>query len=162
MSNILARFYKATGNEFFDTAIKLDAEVWNFVRFEFKNKSQKEMSKATGAKELPAGAIPYRYWESHGKPIHAAAWNVVKCVRQAYDIYPTDEAEVTEKRKWLQTAIGYCDYLCDTLMMTAVEIPSVNIRKLDNIMDLVEKEISLLKGVKSAVKVIKNRPAPRK
>lgn len=154
MSNVKRRFQKKTGIEYFDNAVELDREVWSFIKHEFKNKTKKEASDNPEMKDAPEGCIPYRYWDTHGKVLHKYVWELMRNVRLTYQIsQPRSQKELEDKKKFARTALGWCWNIYDALYMTAEELPMVDIDKMDNAFELLDKEIGLLEGVMKKSKI---------
>ena len=70
MSGLKARLVKPTGLEFYDLAIAINTAIWNFVKFEFKNKAAKDAGDKRKDSEKTVSAIPTRYWQTHAVPLH--------------------------------------------------------------------------------------------
>lgn len=149
MSNVKRRFRHPTGIEYFDNAMELDIEVWSYIKKEFKNKSRKEVeADCEEMKDAPEGCIPYRYWDTHGKPLHGYCWELARLVRMMYDIgRPRSKDEAVRKRKIAKAAVTVCWHIHDALRLTEAELPTVDLDKLDGAFELLDKEINLLEGV---------------
>ena len=147
MSSIKARLMKPTGLEFHETAYKIDKEIWNFLKHEYKNKASNK-----------DGALPVRYWQTHAVPIHRECWRLISEITYANSIYPTDMNELAERRKHQQEAIGCCYNLFQLIRLMANEIPSVDLDKLAVALDLIDRECGLLRAWKRASKIMSDNP----
>lgn len=144
MSNIKARFFNPTGYEYFDNAKEIVTAVWKFIKHEYKNKSKKDSN---------TEGIPYRYWETHAVPIHNEAWRLMCLIRDVYDLYPTDTTKkVQDRKEVIHDAISCCNKIGDLLSLTRLELDT-NPDKMSDIFDLLDKEVSLLRGTLSSVRL---------
>ena len=94
MSGIKARLMQPTGLEFFDQAFEIDKEIWNFIKFEYKNKSSAEAGDKRQKMEKTVSSIPSRYWQTHAVPLHLECWRLISKISMANSIYPTNEEEL--------------------------------------------------------------------
>ena len=147
MSSIKARLMKPTGLEFHETAYKIDKEIWNFLKHEYKNKASNG-----------DGTLPVRYWQTHAVPIHRECWRMISEITYANSIYPTDQNELAERRKHQQEAIGCCYNLFQLIRLMANEIPSVNLDKLAVALDLIDRECDLLRAWKRSSRIMTDKP----
>ena len=138
---------KPTGLEFHETAYKIDKEIWNFLKHEYKNKASNA-----------GGALPVRYWQTHAVPIHRECWRMISEITYANSIYPTDQNELAERRKHQQEAIGCCYNLFQLIRLMANEIPSVNLDKLAVALDLIDRECDLLRAWKRSSRIMTDKP----
>lgn len=143
MSNIKARLMKPTGLEFHDLAFEIDKEIWNFIKNEYKKKTKSE-----------EGNLPVRYWQTHGVPLHRECWAMIGKITYANSIYPTNKEELSRRKAYQQEAIGHCQNLLQLIRLTHNEIPSININKLSNALDLIVKECDLLRSWKRSSKIM--------
>lgn len=70
---------------------------------------------------------------------------MIKSITSAYSIWPTNQVEVEEKRIWQDRAIGACENLLQDFTLI-IDILPVNANKYVRYVDMIEKEIKLLKG----------------
>ena len=145
MSNIKARLLQPTGLEFHDTAFKIDQEIWNFIKHEYKNKSKDEQSN-----------IPSRYWTTHAVPLHNECWKLISKITYANSIYPTRENELEKRKMYQQEAIGHCQNLFQLIRIMLVEIPTIDANKLSNALTLIDTECDLLRAWKRSSKLMTN------
>ena len=143
MSNIKARLMQPTGLEFHETAYEIDREIWNFIKHEYKNKGKDG-----------AGNLPVRYWQTHGVPLHRECWRMIAEITYANSIYPTDEAELSERKRHQQQAIGCCQNLFQLLRLTLNELPNINADRLANALSLLDREADLLRAWKRSSKLM--------
>ncbi len=151
MSSIKARLMKPTGLEFHETAYKIDQEIWNFLRHEYKNKSKTE-----------DGSLPVRYWQTHAVPLHEECWRLISEITYANSIYPIDQQELDDRKHHQQNAINCCENIFQMIRLTANEIPSINLDKLTVALELIDKECKLLRAWKQSSKIMahKNKSDP--
>lgn len=133
MSGVFARFHEPTGNEFYDNAVEIEKAVWQFVRNE-KN-------------------IPKRAWLSHGLPLFRLARQLIVSVTRANSVFPATEADLEERRKLQQDAIGVNEALIASIRMTVEEIDAIDCNKLDHLGDLLILESDLLRGWRKKAKI---------
>lgn len=91
--------------------------------------------------------VSFNTWfiEDERKVIVDCLRNVVKEVNLANSIYPTSYKEVKERRIHQELAIGYCYSLTQELQY-AIETLPVDLKKYDNIAEMISHEIALLEG----------------
>ena len=146
MSNIKARLMQPTGLEFHDTAFEIDKAIWDFLKHEYKNKNKDEQ-----------GNLPSRYWNTHAVPLHAECWNLITMITYANSIYPMNEEELYERKRYQQEAINCCQSLLQLIRIMLVEIPTIDANKLANALTLIDKECDLLRSWKNSSKIMANK-----
>jgi hypothetical protein len=109
--------------------------------------------------------IPKRYRLTNAIPLIDMARNAVYNINRADQFYPNSSFNVLERRKYLTLAIADIEMLCIELQ-TLIEMgrpddpskpPAINaidINKLEPLVDMVEREIALLKGARKNVKLV--------
>ncbi len=162
MSGIKARLMQPTGLEFFDKAFEIDKEIWNFIKFEYKNKSSAEAGDKRQKMEKTVSNIPSRYWQTHAVPLHQECWRLISKISMANSIYPTNEDELKERRKYQQEAICHNMNILQLLRLTLTEIPSINANKLNTVIGLIKQENTLLRAWKRGSKILNDKQAKPK
>ena len=88
MSGLKARLVKPTGLEFYDLAIAINTAIWNFVKFEFKNKAAKDAGDKRKDSEKTVSTIPTRYWQTHAVPLVEAGREMIHEITLANSSFP--------------------------------------------------------------------------
>ncbi len=71
--------------------------------------------------------------------------NMIMNITQANTIYPVSEAEYNDRRQYQNHAIGNCEPLLQE-MQYAISVLPIDAQKLMKYVDMIEREIALLKG----------------
>ena len=162
MSGIKQRLMQPTGLEFHEKAYEIDKAVWDFIRFEFKNRSTKEDGDKRKNSEKYVSNIPTRYWQTHAVPLHRECWQLISSITMANSVYPATEEDLAERRKHQQDAIGHNANILQLLRLILTEIPSVSANKVSGIAELVTQENDLLRAWKRSSRILgqKKEKAP--
>ena len=142
MSNLLARLMEPTGLEFHETAYEIDKEIWNFIKHELKRKTKED-----------EGRLPVRYWQTHAAPLHEECWSMIREITQAMSIYPTDEDQLKTQKAHYQKAIGHNETLLQLIRLLHVELPQIDMSKLNRACELIIMESKYLRGVMNKASV---------
>lgn len=139
MSNVYVRDRKLSELEFYHTALKIRAEVNRLA--------------------LKESVIPKRYRFTNAVPLIEMARSCVYNINRSDQFYPNSSQNVLERRRYLSLAIADAEQICLELQ-TLVEMGlPIDVNKLLPIAELVNTEISLLKGARKAVKLVGRRTA---
>ena len=82
--------------------------------------------------------------------------DLIKCITQANSIYPVSISELEERRGWQNRAIGDCEILLQEMAYIISVIP-VDANKYMPYVDLIQREIALLKGWRKADNKIREK-----
>lgn len=135
MSNVFAREHKPTGKEYYDLALRLRTRVYLFVMNE-KN-------------------VPLRHRRYHADPVIAQLVRLRRGIVDGQTIYPTNAAELQQKRDAIQQAINACENIIQALQETVVTF-YVDVEKMVDISNMLIQESALLRKWK------KNAAIPQK
>lgn len=107
-------------------------------------------------------AVPKRYRLTNGVPTIETARSIVYNINRADAFYPSSASNVIERRRYLTLAIADCEQLClDMQCLMQLGLPG-SVSRFENLVDMVDQEIELLKGARKNVKLIgKQTPAER-
>lgn len=153
MSGLKARLVKPTGLEFYDLAIAINTAIWNFVKFEFKNKAAKDAGDKRKDSEKTVSAIPTRYWQTHAVPLVEAGREMVHEITLANSSFPIiTEDDLRSRLQHQQNAIGQNAWIATLIRLTLNDIPSIDANKAETILALTKQENKLLRAWKSASK----------
>lgn len=162
--------------EFFHNAIKLRKEMTSLLLRDFgikaKNKDvniypkQYKMDKEDGDKfvelcekyKITTLVETYPDWLiiEFRKTILYNLRDLIKCITQANSIYPVCIAEYEERRTWQNRAIGDCETLLQEMAYIISVVP-VDANKYMLYVDMIQREIALLKGWRKADNKLRNK-----
>lgn len=97
--------------------------------------------------------VPKKYRLLIGVPIINKVDEMVDNITFANSIYPTNEAELQERKRYQVKAIANCFQLQNFIVKLEKTIDSVTISSLDKIIDLLCVELNLLKAWKKSDKI---------
>lgn len=97
--------------------------------------------------------VPKKYRLLIGVPIINKVDEMVDNITFANSIYPTNEAELQERKRYQVRAIANCFQLQNYIIKLEKTIDSVTISSLDKIIDLLCIELNLLKAWKKSDKI---------
>ena len=144
MSGVYARKRSVSDYEFFNTARAIKLAVNKLM--------------------LNEKYVPKRYRFTNAVPTIEMARNIVYNINRSDQFYPNSSFNVLQRRKYLSLAIADCEQICQELQdmidmdlgiknqLKAEEDGSPN--KIEELIDLVEKEIELLKGARKRVRIV--------
>ena len=140
MSTVHARKRNLSEYEFFANALTLKAEV-----------NRVAMSERV---------IPKKYRFSNGIPLIEMARSVVYNINRADCFYPNSSFNALERKRYLTLAIADCEQLMlelQSLMGPHGLCLPIDANKLEPLVEMVESEIQLLRGVRKNVRVTGER-----
>ena len=98
--------------------------------------------------------IPKRYRITNAVPLIDMARSCVYNVNRADQFYPNSSFNVLQRRKYLSLAVADCEQLCLELQSLIEMGRPIDVNKLEPLVEMVEKEIALLKGTRKNVKLV--------
>ena len=134
MSGVYARKRSISEYEFYNTALAIKVEVNRIA--------------------LNEKIIPKRYRITNAVPLIEMARSAVYNVNRADQFYPNSSFNVLQRRKYLTLAVADCEQLCLELQSLIDMGLSIDINKIEPIIDMVEREIALLKGARKNVRLV--------
>ena len=133
MSGVLQRNRRLSEFEFFNTARAINVEVMKLMASE--------------------SAVPKRYRFLVGVPTAETARSILANINKADAFYPNSSFNVQQRKMYLTLAIADCEQLClDIQTMIDMGLPMTASRA-DNLVELIEREIKLLKGTRKNVRI---------
>jgi len=133
MSNVLERNREFSELEFFVNAIAIRAELVRYLR---------------------SAKIPKRaYWTYSVRGIEYAM-NLMSELVAANSIYPTDEAELEQRRFHQNNAIVACEQIVEHIHFMVETLDTVSIDDFKILGDMLFKEVNLIKKWRSKNKVL--------
>lgn len=133
MSNVYKRFRGETEIQFIMTALELQAEITKYV--------------------LREKIIPKKWRLIIGLPLINKIDEMVDNITYANSIYPKTKEELEKRKEYQQKAIANCYQVQNKIIKMEKCIDSVTIKTLDNIIDLLCKELQLLKAWRKSDKI---------
>ena len=144
MSQVYARNRKLSDYEFYNTALAIKLAVNKLM--------------------LNEKYVPKRYRFTNAVPCIEIARNIVYNINRADQFYPNSSFNVLQRRKYFSLAIADCEQICielqtmidmdlgvkEQLKSQGEEAPN----KIEELIDLIETEIALLKGVRKNVRIV--------
>ena len=133
MSGVLQRNRRLSEFEFFNTARAINTEVMKLMASE--------------------SAVPKRYRFLVGVPTAETARSILANINKADSFYPNSSFNVQQRKMYLTLAIADCEQLClDFQTMIDMGLP-MTASRVDNLVELIEREIKLLKGTRKNVRI---------
>ena len=150
MSNVLARFRGISDMEFYANAEKLYGELSRFL--------------------MNDNYVPKKWRTVHAYPIIAMTDSLFDLMEDANGIYPVTEDEVAERKRIQKQCINTCEKIYgrlqrvmlvvwwDTLHRAEEDAERQKLEKhLTEIGDMLDKEVTLLKGWRRSTKLLKHK-----
>ena len=138
MSNVLQRKRSVSEREFYKNAIAIRVELTKIACSE--------------------NAVPKRYRVLLGAPMVETAKSLVDNVTRADEFYPNTAHGVLYRRHYLTLAIADCRRIVqDVQTMKDIGLP-VNLNRLTDLADMVDREIALLKGTRKSTRLTGDAP----
>lgn len=134
MSGVYARKRSISEYEFFNTALAIKVEVNRIA--------------------LNEKIIPKRYRITNAVPLIDMARSCVYNINRSDQFYPNSSFNVLQRRKYLSLAVADCEQLCLELQSLIEMGLPIDVSKLETLVNMVEKEIALLKGARKNVKLV--------
>lgn len=134
MSGVYARKRSISDFEFFNTALAIKVEVNRIA--------------------LNEKIIPKRYRITNAVPLIDMARNMVYNINRSDQFYPNSSFNVLQRRKYLSLAVADCEQLCLELQSLIEMGRPIDVNKLEPLVDMVEREIALLKGARKNVRLV--------
>lgn len=98
--------------------------------------------------------VPKAYRFLNAVPTLETAKNMVYNITRADSFYPNTQQNVDCRKYYYTMAIADCEQLClDLQCLVDMGLP-ININRLKPLVDMIEREIALLKGARQKVKLI--------
>lgn len=135
MSNVFKRYRKDTELQFMLTALDLQVAVTKYAMSDKK--------------------IPKKWRIVLGVPLVEKVDEMMDNITMANSIFPDSEESMALRRRYQDLAIGNCYQLHNKLNRTLQCVSTVTIENLTPIIDLWNKEVSLLKRWKKSDKIKK-------
>lgn len=161
--SVLARFRKESKLEFYNNALKVRREVIQLMKRDFGMKprtcdirviaenmapaDREDVYRITG--KYGGAKVEYTYPEWLIEHLRENLWKLnsemIINVTRAYTIWPTCKMEVQERRISQDRAVANCESMLQELAFT-LDILPMDAEKYIPLLELIDKEISLLKG----------------
>ena len=135
MSSVFARKRKETSMQFFVNALELQIEITKFVMRE--------------------KVLPKKWRYAIGYPLISKVDELVDNITYANSIYPTNEDELTQRKQYQTLAVCNCFQSQNKLIRAEKCVQTVKIEQIERIIELIGKELELLKAWKKSNKMIK-------
>lgn len=135
MSNVYARNRKETSMQFFVNALGLQVEITKFV--------------------MKEKVLPKKWRYAIGYPLITKVDELVDNITYANSIYPVNEEELQQRKQYQTMAICNCFQIQNKLIRAEKCVQTVKIEQIERIIELIGKELELLKAWKKANKIIK-------
>ena len=135
MSGVYKRNRTETKLQFFINALDLQVEITKFAMRE--------------------KVLPKKWRYGIGYPLINKVDELVDNITYANSIYPVDEKELSQRKYYQTLAIANCFQIQNKLIRAEKCVETVKIDYLEKIIELIAKEIELLKAWKKANKIIK-------
>ncbi len=133
MSGVFERNRTVSEFEFYHNAIKIRVEV---------NKLMASSS-----------VVPKAYRLLNAVPTVETARSIVYNINRADHFYPNTSFNVLERKRYITLAIADCDQLLQDLQcLLDIGLP-INVNRFEALVEMVDREIALLKGYRKAVKL---------
>ena len=133
MSNVLQRKRSVSDREFYKCAIDIRIELTRIACSE--------------------SAVPKRYRVILGAPMVDTAKSLVDNIVRSESFYPNTARGVIYRRHYLTLAIADCHRIVQDLqVLKDIGLP-VNLNRLTNVADMLDREMALLKGTRKSVKL---------
>ncbi|MBO6178542.1 MAG: hypothetical protein J6M62_03660 [Selenomonadaceae bacterium] len=164
---VLARFRRESKYKFYTNALKLRKEITQLMLRDFGAKKTIRNYRINTDKMEPQDAdlllgIMERYGLSTFpgdfplwliEKFRDSVWDILRDlhinITKAYTIWATNEAEANERRIYQDRAIAACENLLQEFQLV-IDVLPVKAEKYMRYVDMVEEEISLLKGWRKA------------
>ena len=148
-----------SGLEFYNNAIRLRQEITLLLLRDFgikdKVRSVKGLSGTAGMEPEDEAKLPAWWIDKERTNLMEICHRMVMNITQANTIYPMHESKFYDRRNFQNHAIGNCEQLLQE-MQYIISIVPVDAQKYMRYVDMIEKEIALLKGWrKSDNKILK-------
>ncbi len=135
MSNVYARNRKETSMQFFVNALELQVEITKYV--------------------MKEKVLPKKWRYAIGYPLITKVDELVDNITYANSIYPVNEEELQQRKQYQTMAICNCFQIQNKLIRAEKCVQTVKIEQIERIIELIGKELELLKAWKKANKIIK-------
>ena len=135
MSNVYARNRKETSMQFFVNALELQVEITKYV--------------------MKEKVLPKKWRYAIGYPLITKVDELVDNITYANSIYPANEEELQQRKQYQTMAICNCFQIQNKLIRAEKCVQTVKIEQIERIIELIGKELELLKAWKKANKIIK-------
>ena len=133
MSGVLARNRTLSQFEFYHNAIQIRIEVNRLMASD--------------------RVCPKKYRLLNGVPTVETARSVVYNINRADHFYPNTSFNVLERKRYITLAIADCDQLLQDMQCLMALGVVANANVLENVVNMIDKEIALLKGYRKSVKL---------
>ena len=138
MSSVLQRKRSVSDREFYKNAIDIRVELTRLACSE--------------------SAVPKRYRVILGAPMVETAKSLVDNIAKAEEFYPNTAHGVLYRRHYLTLAIADCHRIVqDVQTLKDIGLP-VNLNRLTDLADMIDREIALLKGTRKSVRLTGSVP----
>ena len=135
MSNVYARNRKETSMQFFVNALELQVEITKYV--------------------MKEKVLPKKWRYAIGYPLITKVDELVDNITYANSIYPVNEEELQQRKQYQTMAICNCFQIQNKLIRAEKCVQTVKIEQIERIIELIGKELEVLKAWKKANKIIK-------
>ena len=135
MSNVYARNRKETSMQFFVNALELQVEITKYV--------------------MKEKVLPKKWRYAIGYPLITKVDELVDNITYANSIYPVNEEELQQRKQYQTMAICNCFQIQNKLIRAEKCVQTVKIEQIERVIELIGKELELLKAWKKANKIIK-------
>ena len=133
MSGVLARNRTLSQFEFYHNAIQIRVEVNRLMASD--------------------RVCPKKYRLLNGVPTVETARSVVYNINRADHFYQNTSFNVLERKRYITLAIADCDQLLQDMQCLMALGVVANANVLENVVNMIDKEIALLKGYRKSVKL---------
>ena len=135
MSGVFKRNRTETKIQFYVNALDLQKELTEFVMRE--------------------KVLPKKWRYAIGYPLIEKVDELVDNITYANSIYPVNEEELQQRKQYQTMAICNCFQIQNKLIRAEKWVQTVKIEQIERIIELIGKELELLKAWKKANKIIK-------
>lgn len=135
MSSVFARKRKETSMQFFVNALELQIEITKFVMRE--------------------KVLPKKWRYAIGYPLIGKVDELVDNITYANSIYPVNEEELRLRKHYQTMAICNCFQIQNKLIRAEKCVQTVKIEQMEKLIELIGKELELLKAWKKSSKILK-------
>ena len=135
MSGVYARLRKETAMQFFVNALDLQIEITNYV--------------------MKEKVLPKKWRYAIGYPLIGKVDELVDNITYANSIYPVNEEELRLRKHYQTMAICNCFQIQNKLIRAEKCVQTVKIEQMEKLIELIGKELELLKAWKKSSKILK-------
>ena len=137
MSGVYERNRSISEYEFFHNALKIRVEINKLM--------------------VSSSVVPKAYRFYNGVPTVETARSIVANINRADAFYPNSSFTALKRREYLSLAIADCEQLLLDLQCLLDIGLTINVNRFEAVVEMIDKEVALLKGARKNVKVTGKR-----